>query len=103
MARAGGLGLVTLTVMGWAGELPAPGHHLVTASGRTAYLVVEVLLPTREGTRHVARLRCERVAPADVPEGARVHAWEWGARRRASRDPGDDGRRPEGGRACSDS
>lgn len=78
-------GLVTLTVNSWDGTLPAPGHYLVTASGRTAYLVVEVILPRKRDARHVARLRCERSRPSDVPEGAPVHQWFWGSRRRAAR------------------
>lgn len=72
-------GLCTLTALHWTGELPTPGHYLKAERGRTAFLIVQVLRPKR-ACGYVARFRCERTRPADLPVNAMVHVWVWGGR-----------------------
>lgn len=59
----------------WHGPSPEPGDYVRSASprARAAYRIVSVR-PT-QSTRWPLRLRCERVAPASIPEDARVHQW----------------------------
>ena len=73
------VGLCDLAVHGWHGRLPSPGEYVMSARGRTAYLIVE-FLPARGGSKIVGRLRCERTARATVPTGAVVHPWVWTSR-----------------------
>lgn len=72
-------GLATLTVTRWEGYLPLPGHYVQAERGRTAFLIVEVVLPRRP-CRHFARFRCERASPASLPADAIVHTWVWAKR-----------------------
>lgn len=72
-------GNVTLTVNSWAGPLPTPGTYLKAPRGRTAYEVL-AFLPARAGARTLGRLRCRRVVPSEVPEGATVFGWQWARR-----------------------
>lgn len=70
--------LVTLTVNSWDGELPRLGEFIKSERGRTAFKIVEIVRPTRPGTKHVCRFRCERhfaLQNTDV-----VHAWQWSKR-----------------------
>lgn len=71
--------LATLTVLHWEGDLPVPGQYVKAERGRTAFLIVEVVLPKRS-CGYVARFRCERTSPASLPAGAVVHPWRWAAR-----------------------
>lgn len=71
---------VTLTVLNWAHvDLPMIGEYLKSERGRTAYLILEVIMPG-PGMKHVARLRCERQNPASLPKDAVVWGWQWSKR-----------------------
>ena len=61
----------------WAGEPPDVGDYLSSgARARFAYAILGVvqIAPGK------LKLEVIRLAPADVPDGARVHAWKWNAR-----------------------
>lgn len=73
-------GLCSITAYGWNGELPLPGHYLMSAKGRTAFRVVEIRMPRRPGTRYVARFVCERRPPSVVTAADIVHTWTWFSR-----------------------
>lgn len=70
--------LVTLTVNSWQGDLPHLGDFVKAERGRTAFKIVEIVIPKRPGTRYIARFRCERhfaLNDTDV-----VHPWQWSKR-----------------------
>lgn len=73
------IGACTLTVNDWHGPLPTPGTYMRTVSGRTAYEIVE-FRPSREGSKALGRLKCRRVEPGEIPEGATVFEWQWAKR-----------------------
>ena len=60
---------VTLACLRWSGELPRPGQFLKAPRGRTAFEIVQVI-PVRPGAAAVARFRCVRHDPAEVPPAA---------------------------------
>ncbi len=70
--------LATLTALHWDGGLPRLGDFIKAKRGRTAFKIVEIVMPTRPGTRHVARFRCERHYALSNDDT--VHAWEWAKR-----------------------
>lgn len=72
--------LATLTALHWDGDLPRFGDYLMSARGRTAFKVVEIVMPARPGAKYVARFGCERTPRASLPAGAVVHGWEWAKR-----------------------
>ncbi len=72
--------VVTLRAVTWGGPLPGPGDYLRTERGLTAYQIVSVHPNMRKDPRSRARFRCWKVPAGQVPEGARVHAWEWSPR-----------------------
>jgi len=72
-----------LTALHWPGELPRLGDYILAARGRTAFKVVEILMPTKPGARYVARFRCERHYA--LPHDAVIHGWEWAKRERSCR------------------
>lgn len=56
-----------------------PGQYVKANRGRTAFLIVEVVRP-KSPCGYVARLRCERTNPANLPSEAIVHPWAWSSR-----------------------
>ncbi len=73
---------VTLRVLTWAmrGGPPVAPLYLRTNTGRTYQ--VRTLRKCRPGSEARYVFGAEVVAPADVPEDARVFEWTWRSRRR---------------------
>ena len=68
-----------LTMTTWRGELPMPGQYCMTEKGRTAYLILELII-AKPGQKHafkvfVERTPRERLHPDDV-----VHWFRWNKR-----------------------
>lgn len=70
----------TLGVTSWDGPAPTPGVYFKTVSGRTAYEVLQ-FKPRRPGSKTYGTVRCRRLPPSEIPEGATVFTWEWSRRR----------------------
>jgi hypothetical protein len=68
----------------WEGDEPRPGFYLKTVSGRSAYEIL-AFKPRRPGSKTYGTLRCRRVPPNEIPEGATVFWLEWASRRRKRR------------------
>lgn len=65
--------------MDWHDDSVRSGHFLKAKRGRTAYEVTAIREVERReltGLRRFA-LTCVRWSPADVPDGATVHAFHW--------------------------
>lgn len=73
------VGLCTLSAI-WSGKPPVPGQYLMAPRGRTAFLIVEVIGPSRPDTKHDFRLRCERRRPSELTPDDVVHSWRWHSR-----------------------
>lgn len=71
--------LCTLTINSWTGPVPAPGVYLKSVRGRTAYEVV-MFTPARPGAAIFGRVRCRRLLPSEIPDGASVFEWRWASR-----------------------
>lgn len=71
--------LCTLTINSWAGPIPTPGVYLKSVRGRTAYEIV-TFSPARPGAASFGRVRCRRLPPSEIPEGATIFEWQWAKR-----------------------
>lgn len=69
----------TLTINSWHFAPPTPGIYLKSARGRTAYEVIE-FKPCRPGSETYGRIKCRRLPPSEIPEGATVIEWCWAKR-----------------------
>lgn len=68
----------------WRGPLPLPGDVLRSPRRpRFAYAVDRVVVSTVVADVSYATIYVERLAAADVPPGAIVHAWTWDPRGRS--------------------
>lgn len=74
--------MVPLTYDWWGeGAPPWVGHYLVSTGG-SGYLIAKARSTSRP-LRY--RYLCEKVAPAEIPDGARVYMLEWNGREWGSR------------------
>lgn len=70
----------------WHGPPPALGDYLKAPRGRTAYLIhaIAKIVPRGYGQpmlgHYRLRIKCWRVPPSEVPQGAAVHPWKWDRR-----------------------
>ncbi len=65
--------------MTWHGEEPMIGDYLVTAKGRTAYLILEMIRPVRPGAAYSFKAICER-RPLSELAGNRKWRFQWNRR-----------------------
>lgn len=73
------MSLCTLTINSWSGPTPTPGIYLKSVRGRTVYEVV-TFIPSRPEAAIYGRVRCRRLSPSELPEGASVFEWHWAKR-----------------------
>jgi hypothetical protein len=81
--EAGYVGLL----MCWPPPLPKPGDYICSgARARFAYRIVEVerFAKPRTAKRYTCRLWCDRIDPADIPNGAQLHSFYWHKRNRSN-------------------
>ncbi len=69
----------TITINSWEGRAPTPGVYFKTPFGRTAYEVIS-FTATRPGSKTFGRVRCRRLSPSEIPDGATVFHWRWSRR-----------------------
>jgi hypothetical protein len=69
----------TLTIVSWQGVAPTPGVYCKTPNGKTAYEIIS-FKAARPGSKTFGRIRCRRLPPGEIPDGATVFCWRWSRR-----------------------
>lgn len=68
-----------ITINSWSGPPPTPGIYMKAPRGRTAYEVLS-FAPARAGSKIFGRVKCRRLPPGEIPEGATIFEWKWSKR-----------------------